>query len=135
MEQPQFNQTEENSYKKAPPHGSLQNDGLAFLNKAINAYKFWNETFRNLEKLARFSIGIRIDNLFLDFVEKSYFAIYASRFEKKKSIEDLSKSLDALKLNLKIAWEIKAIDNKKYASISIPLMELGKIIGGWKKIF
>lgn len=34
---------------------------------------------------------------------------------------------------MQIAWEVKILDNKKYTALSIPLAEIGKIIGGWKK--
>ncbi|MDP2812282.1 MAG: four helix bundle protein [bacterium] len=41
--------------------------------------------------------------------------------------------LNALKYFLKIAWELKAIDNKKYALLSTAINEVGKMLGGWKK--
>jgi hypothetical protein len=34
---------------------------------------------------------------------------------------------------LRISWEIKAIDNKKYLVISEHVQELGRMVGGWKK--
>lgn len=39
--------------------------------------------------------------------------------------------MDSLKFFLKLLWEIKALDNKKYTTLSIPLAEIGKMIGGW----
>lgn len=30
-----------------------------------------------------------------------------------------------------IIWEIKALDNKKYTALSIPLDEIGKMLNGW----
>jgi hypothetical protein len=41
--------------------------------------------------------------------------------------------LDALKYFLKIAWELKSLDNKKYLAISNALNEVGRMLGGWKK--
>ncbi len=41
--------------------------------------------------------------------------------------------LDVLKFFLQIAWEIKALDNKKYAALSQHLNEVGKMLGGWMK--
>jgi ribonuclease HIII len=39
--------------------------------------------------------------------------------------------LDTAKILVQIAWEIKSIDNKKYAEISEKLYEIGKMLGGW----
>ena len=41
--------------------------------------------------------------------------------------------LDLLKFFLQISWEIKALDNKKYITLSEKLGEIGKMIGGWIK--
>lgn len=39
--------------------------------------------------------------------------------------------LDLLKFFLHIAWEIKALDNKKFILLSEKLNEIGKMLGGW----
>jgi len=36
-----------------------------------------------------------------------------------------------LKFFLRISWEIKAVDNKKYIALSERLDETGKMLGGW----
>lgn len=41
--------------------------------------------------------------------------------------------MDLLKFFLQIAWELKALDNKKYLALSAPLIEVGKMLGGWRK--
>ena len=41
--------------------------------------------------------------------------------------------MDVLKFFMLIVWELKAVDNKKFASISTPLVEVGKMLGGWQK--
>jgi len=28
-------------------------------------------------------------------------------------------------------WETKSLDNKKYIALSLPLDEIGKMLGGW----
>jgi len=64
--------------------------------------------------------------------------LYAGYTEKKEKlivIKKLSVKFDALKFFLKLLWEIRALDNKKFTSISVPLAEVGKMIGGWLKLF
>ena len=53
--------------------------------------------------------------------------------EKLPTISAAIKKLDGLKFLLRIAWEIKVLDSVKYAALSEPLFEIGKMLGGWKK--
>ena len=32
-----------------------------------------------------------------------------------------------------MVWELKLLDNKKYISVSAPLIEVGKMLGGWQR--
>jgi hypothetical protein len=97
-------------------------------------YKVWHFYFQHFAKISRYSLGVKIDNSFIELIELAYFAVYSPKTDELLiKIEQLSKKLDSLKLFLQIAWEIKLVDNKKYAALSIPLAEIGKIIGGWKK--
>lgn len=60
-------------------------------------------------------------------------AKYAERNKKLALISSAIAKLDALKFFLQIAWQIKALDNKKYIRLSEPLNEVGKMLGGWQK--
>ena len=40
---------------------------------------------------------------------------------------------DLLKFFLQLAWEIKSLDTSKYASLTTPLGDIGKMLGGWHK--
>ncbi|MBI3442319.1 MAG: four helix bundle protein [Candidatus Sungbacteria bacterium] len=41
--------------------------------------------------------------------------------------------LDLLKFFLQLAWKLKLIDAKRYAELSQPLDEIGRMLGGWRK--
>ncbi len=41
------------------------------------------------------------------------------------------RKLDTLKILLLVLWETKSIEDKVYISLSIPLDEVGKMLGGW----
>ncbi len=60
-------------------------------------------------------------------------ASYAPRAEKPTIIQNLAVKLDSVKFFLKILWEQKALDHKKYALLSAPISEIGKMVGGWLK--
>jgi len=58
---------------------------------------------------------------------------YASKEQKLAIVQKASGKLDTLKFFLKVAWDVRALDPKKYAAISTPLVEVGRMLGGWLK--
>ena len=90
----------------------------------------WINIAVHIPKNARYTIGTRIENKFLDLLEIAYIAYFS-----KKKIEKISAcvlTLDTLKFIISVAWEGKLISNKHYQEISLKLDEIGKMFGGWK---
>lgn len=87
----------------------------------------------NFPKGSRYTLGGKIDSLFLEVIENIVKAGYSDRAEKLVSLKRSSVKLDLLKFFLQIAWEIKSLDNKKYIKLSEKLNEIGKMLGGWMK--
>jgi len=84
-------------------------------------------------KDSRYTLGTKIDNLFLETTELIIGGSYSDKIEKLISLKKASVKLDLLKFFLQIAWEIKSLDNKKYIKLSEKLNEVGKMLGGWIK--
>lgn len=108
---------------------------LPIITKLSSAYKLWHGFLVHLPRLTRFTLASKIDSYFVDCLELALLAGYASRQEKAVYVKKLSAKLDCLKFFLKILWELKALDNKKYINLSAELAEVGKMIGGWLKMF
>ena len=100
---------------------------------AVVVYKRWQEYRNNFPKKSQYSLGDRIDILFLQVLELLFVASYQSKVEKLPTIIAALKKTDVLKFLLRIAWELHALDTKKYAVISEEMDGLGRMIGGWKK--
>lgn len=60
-------------------------------------------------------------------------ASYAPKGQKLSLIQEASGKFDIVKLFLRLAWEIKSLDNKKYTGLSEKLDEVGRMFGGWLK--
>lgn len=119
---------------KAIPPPTLQQE-LPLLIKLNGSYKIWHEYLKNLPRLTRYTLGVKVDNIFTDCLELALMGGYAARTEKLIILQKLSTKVDCLKFFLKVLWEIKALDNKEYTAISVPVGEIGKMIGGWLKLF
>ncbi|MBI2676868.1 MAG: four helix bundle protein [Candidatus Yanofskybacteria bacterium] len=96
-------------------------------------YKVWHEYFIRLEKINRYTIGLKIDNLFIETTEHLFIAAHKNREQKGFYLAKASDSFDMLKFILQIAWEIEILDVKKYVTLSNHLNEIGKMLGGWQK--
>ena len=107
---------------------------LSLIQKLVQAYKLWHGFLLNFQKDSRYTIGTKIDSLFLETIELIIKASYSDKVEKLISLKSASVKLDLLKFFLQIAWEIKSLDNKKYILLSERLDEIGKMLGGWIKV-
>ena len=53
--------------------------------------------------------------------------------EKSFGIRELISTLDTLRFLFQLGYESRLISEKKYITLSTPLIEIGKMLGGWKK--
>ena len=53
------------------------------------------------------------------------------REEKLPYVKVAVRKMDTVKILLMILWETKSLDNSKYITLSGPLDEIGKMLGGW----
>jgi len=98
-----------------------------------DAYKLWHGFLPHIQRLSRYTLGAKIDGLFVEAVETILLAGFAPRERKLPHIDVAIVKIDALKFFLKLAWELKLVDHKRYAALTVPLAEIGKMLGGWRK--
>ena len=98
-----------------------------------DAYGVWQMYLPHFPKANRFTIGSKIDLIFLEAIEFCFLASYAAGMEKQMLLEKGISKVDLLKLLLQLAWGMHALDNKKYIHLSEQLAEVGRMLGGWKR--
>jgi len=91
----------------------------------------WHELFIKLPKTAKYSLGAKIDNLFLETIEVVSIASFLSGLEKIPYIKSSIGKVDILKILLQLTWEMKLINTEHYANISDQLISIGRMLGGW----
>jgi hypothetical protein len=99
----------------------------------VTAYKAWQELLPHFPKTSRYTLGEKIDSLFVETAELAFTASYLKREQKLPYVQKAAAKIDLLKFFLQIAWEIKALDNKKYVILSERFDEIGRMLGGWLK--
>lgn len=119
------------SQYRPPPGGAFQSKLLPLLQKLKATYILWYGYYQTIPKPHRHSLGARVDNLFIDTIEAVASAGFLPRTEKQPYVRLGIRKLDTLKVLLMVLWESKSLDNKKYTALSMPLDEIGKMLGGW----
>lgn len=109
------------------------NANLPIVDRLVASYKFWHEIIQHLPKKSRFTLGSKIDAIFIYVMELIFTAGTLPREKKLPYIQKTVGQFDLLKFFLRVAWEIKALDNKKYIAVSEQLTEIGKMLGGWHR--
>lgn len=99
----------------------------------LGVYKNWYEIRDGIPKKSRYTLGDKIDTRFIQILEMLYIASYQSAADKLPTLTKALTGVDTLKFLMQIAWEVHAIDDKKYISLSGGIQEVGKQVGGWKR--
>ena len=101
------------------------------MEKIKGAYLIWHNIHVILPQINRYTLGNRVDKLFIEIIESISTASFLQKGEKIPYVRLAIRKLDTLKVLLLVLWEAKSIENKKYINLSVPLDEIGRMLGGW----
>ena len=91
----------------------------------------WHNFLPHLPRLSRYTLGVKIDELFINILELSFTAQYTKREDKLMFLQQLNRKFDNLKFFITLLWDAKGIDANKYAQLSRKLSSAGIMLGGW----
>jgi len=100
--------------------------------KTLSSYKSWHNQKKHIEKDLRYSMGVKIDNLYIEILEKLTEAQYSMKEKKLPSIEVAIIKIDVLKFLIFTLYEVKGISETVFISLSNEIDELGRMLFGWK---
>ncbi len=103
------------------------------ISHCLSVYKLWIIYKNDFPKGLQRTLGVKVDSTFLSILEVLFIASYQNKLEKIPTLLIALKRTDLLKFFLQVAWELKALNDNKYLSISTEVQELGRMIGAWKK--
>lgn len=93
----------------------------------------WQSYLPHFPKNHRFTLGSKIDEIFLNAIEYCFLASYSRETEKLVFLDRCIARVDLLKLLSQLAWEVEALDTKKYESLAESFSAIGKMLGGWRR--
>jgi len=106
---------------------------VSVVHKVLEVYKIFHKLTILFPKYERYVLGQKIENLILEILELILKASYLPKYKKKEILFIVSNKVDLLKLFIRILYELKILNQKKYLLLSEKILEIGKMIGGWIK--
>ena len=104
---------------------------MSILQHLVAAYKLWHEIKIHIQKSSKYTLGEKIDNLFIETLELMFVAQYLPKGQKLPALQKGNTKFDTLKFFLMILWETGDLGRKQYGLLSERLNEIGKMLGGW----
>ncbi len=101
------------------------------IKKSQDFCKWLMEHTDKFPKSRRFSMAVRMENTFLDFVEKVTLA--NRRRERLSLLHAADEKLFLSRILLRLSHDMKLINTKSYEFGSRSLDEIGRLLGGWIK--
>lgn len=105
---------------------------MPILQKLKETYLAWYDFSIKIPKTHKYSLGQKIDSLFVESIEAIVTASFLQPTEKLPWVRLSIRKIDTLKIFLMILWETKSIDDKKYILLSEKLNGIGRMLGGWQ---
>src|SRR3989338_1977344 len=106
---------------------------ISVIQKVYDLYKLTYEYAKKFPKSDKYSLGEKIKVLILEVLELLIEAETAKRDWKQPALEKASRKLGLLKILLRLANDIKILEDKKYLNATQHSLEIGRQIGGWIK--
>jgi hypothetical protein len=104
---------------------------IPVLERIKEAYHEWYQLYQILPKIHRFTLGQRIDTLFIEIIEALAVATFLNKEEKQPYVRLAIRKEDTLRILLMVLWENGSLEDKKYITLSMKIEEIGRMLGGW----
>jgi len=112
-----------------PPEGF----NISILHKVYDFYKLLYQYLETFPRKDRYVLGQKCENMVLDILELIINALQIPLRQKLKMLEEASIKLNMLRIFIRLAKDVRALDFKKYLTLQEKINEIGKMLGGWIK--
>ncbi len=95
-------------------------------------YLAWYVGCQLIPKKDRFAIGQRTENLLLELMIFIVAAYHTKTLAlKRNALFQANTTMECVKVLMRLAKDVKAIDQRLYIEYESQLQEMGKMLGGW----
>ena len=106
---------------------------IPIFKKTYDLYRSFYALRLSVPKQDRYALWQRCENCMLDFLESILLASQTARSDKLPLLEQGSAKLNLLRVFIRLAKDVKAIQMKHYVALEERVDEIGRMLGGWIK--
>lgn len=97
-------------------------------------YLAWYRRCQTIPKKDRFAIGQKTENLLLEIMTHVVAAYHTKdAIRKREILTQINLKLESVKILLRLAKDVRAIEQQPYIEYEERLQEIGKMLGGWMR--
>lgn len=111
----------------------MQEFDTPIFKKAYTLYRDFYSIRKTVSKQDRYTIYLRTENAMIGVIEGILLAGQQSKLQKLPTLENVSISLNLLRILIRLMKDVKAIDIQKYTKLEEDIDEIGRMLGGWIK--
>jgi hypothetical protein len=106
---------------------------LPIIHKIDILYKNYYKLKNKIDKINRYGIYSKSENLILEIYEISIETAISSKDKKYSLLQTLRIKTEIIKKLIRLMSEIEIINSKQYLSLENDLIEISKMANGWQK--
>lgn len=111
----------------------MDNFDVPIFKKSYDLYKEFYLCLKNFPKVDRYSLGQKCEVLIMEILDCLLLASGLPKTSKAPYLDTASAKLNLLRVHLRLAKDIRALDNQKYIVLQEMVDEIGRMLGGWRK--
>jgi len=111
----------------------MQQLDVPIIQKTYELYKALHELEKTIPKMERFTVWQRTEVTCLDILQGLLGLGYQAPENRFESLTKIAPLVDMLRVFLRLSFDVKAINQKKYILLQGSLDEIGRMLGGWMK--
>jgi len=109
------------------------NNLTPIVKKTLDLYKLLYGILATFPKRDKYILGAHLENCLLQILDNLLQASAMPKTEKWPKLILANSQLEMLKIFIRLARELKIIDDKKYLALEQRVAEIGRMLGGWMK--
>ncbi|MDO8581777.1 MAG: four helix bundle protein [bacterium] len=101
-----------------------------------NVYDFYKTLYlclKDFPRQDRYSLGQRCEVLTIELLQSIAIAGRLLKLQKAPYLEKASTTVDLLRVALRLAKDVHALDMKKYVTLQAAVDAIGRMLGGWRR--
>ncbi len=106
---------------------------VPIIHKTYELYRALHDQQKTIPKMERYTLWQRAENAALDVLQGLLHIAYISPDRRLDRLTVVSAELDIVRVFLRLAFDVKAINQKRYIFFQEALDEIGRMLGGWIK--